>query len=144
MPYVLQPVNVPGDGNCFYRAVCMYINDINSQVEDAPVIRYTDLRRKVCAYIHKHANDIAAQTKGAMAIEDIRDLAMKQSVPGEFTDNEIIQFAVMAILPIKLRIFFTCGGDIEYEWNPRGVKVQDACNLMCENAHFQYLRCERQ
>lgn len=128
-------INVPMDGNCFYHALVKYL-----ELTKGKHIDHFILRQEICNFMIRKSKTISNNLKAIdfpMSDEDIIDIAKLHSHRGVFTDHELIQRVAMKILDIPIRIYF--GSGMSTCWNPARKPINECCNLLCQDSHFQLL-----
>ena len=133
--YEFHALDVPGDGNCFFHCISEYL-----KLKHNEHVSHIELRDKTCRYMIRHAANLGRLFKKEeipITPKDIVNIALAHRANGFFVDNELIQHATMACFNIKLRVYF---GDKQSKcWNPCHVRIEDACNLLCENLHYRLM-----
>lgn len=126
-------INVRGDGNCFYHALCKYME------LQGIIVNHKTLRHTICDFMKLKAGTIAnnlKQIEFPMTEQEIIEIANLHRHNGVFTDNELLQRVAMKVLKIPIRVYFGSGSDC---WNPAKKSIQESCNLLCRDNHFQLL-----
>jgi hypothetical protein len=134
MKVTFSKVNVPSDGNCFYHTICKFMELKRNVHMDHRV-----LRNDICKFLFEKSCTIARNLEKInfpMTARDIQEIAITHRHCGVFTDNELIQRVAMKIIKTPIRIYFGSGSNC---WNPSKADVNDSCNILCSNSHFQLL-----